>query len=232
MRYRSVGSFLYEVSEVKSSFGIDTFLFCDDVFTFNINGRLEKLCAGLEKLDVGFRCNGRASVNKYEDFSMLKKAGCEEIAFGIESGSQRMLNLMNKKSSLQQNYNAITEAKAAGLSTKAYILSGFPGETWESINETIKFMGEARPDKFTVFAFVPLPGCDVLKNPEKYGVTNISSDWDQFYNIAGQYEGGITFETKDMSKKDFKDMHRHLVKNLMAQGQNGPVQNYFKKLKI
>lgn len=232
VRFRSVERVLAEIKGIQAAYGINSFLFYDDVFTMNIGGRLERLCQGIKPLNIRFRCNGRVGVNKPEDYQLLKEAGCEEIAFGIESGSQRILNALNKGVTVGQNVQAIKDAKAAGLITKAYLVVGFPGETQETIDETKKFVERADPDKFTLFAFVPLPGCDVWRNPGKYGVTNISSDWDQYFNIAGQYEGGVTFETRDLSKAEFLRLHDDLARFLLVRGQRGKLEPYYSKLKI
>jgi radical SAM superfamily enzyme YgiQ (UPF0313 family) len=161
---------------------------------------------------------------------MLKEAGCQEIAFGIESGSQYILDRINKRTTVQQNIDTILTAKKAGLLTKAYLVVGFPGETQETIDDTKRFMDEANPDKFTLFQFVPLPGCDVYKYPEKYGVTEMNKDWDQFFNIAGQYEGGSSFRTSELSSERIKYLHDDLLKYLMERGQRGTLQGYYKKL--
>ncbi|MFH1521957.1 MAG: radical SAM protein [archaeon] len=230
--FRSVPNFLKEVNQVISQYGIKNFLFYDDVFTFNKNGRLKEITESLKKLGVTYRCNARAGVNNYREFKMLSDSGCEEIAFGIESGSESQLKRMGKGTSLAKNHQAIKDAKRAGIITKAYLISGFPGETEESINETIKFMKEAYPDKFTVFGFVPLPGSDTWKNKEKYGITQISQDWKQYFNIAGQYEGGLTFETKNMDKAELKRLHDLLVTALMKRGQKGHMEDYYAQLNI
>jgi radical SAM superfamily enzyme YgiQ (UPF0313 family) len=112
---------------------------------------------------------------------------------------------------------------------------GFPGESQETVNETKEFMIKADPDKYTVFAFVPLPGCDVWKNPDKYNVVDISKDWDQFFNIAGNYEGGYSFKTKDLDVSKIKLLHDDLVSFLLNRkenyGQTGKLEKYYQKLK-
>ncbi len=230
VNFRSIPNFLEEVNQVISKNKINNFLFYDDVFTFNIKGRLEEITKNLKRLGVTYRCNARAGINDYREFKMLSDSGCEEIAFGIESGSKAQLKRMGKGTTLEKNYQAIRDAKRAGITTKAYLISGFPGETEETIGETIRFMKEAYPDKFTVFGFVPLPGSDTWKNKKKYGITKISQNWEQYFNIAGQYEGGLTFETKDMSKSDLKRLHDLLVTALLRRGQNGHMEDYYKKL--
>jgi len=235
VRYRSTENIIKEISRIRKDYDINSFIFYDDIFTLN-RKRLPILCKELEKMDLTFRCNGHAGINTYDDYVLLKKAGCQEIAFGIESGSQKILDKINKNTTVQQNIETVTTAKQAGLLTKAYLVVGFPGETQETIDETKKFMDTADPDKFTLFQFVPLPGCDVWKNPQKYGLTEVNKDWDQFFNIAGQYEGGATFRTKELTAEKIKYLHDDLRNHLLNRkgndhGQRGKLQDYYSKLK-
>jgi len=236
VRYRSEESILSEIDLIKKEYGIDAFLIYDDIFTLN-RPRLKRLIDAFKKRHITFRCNGHTGINTYDDYVGLRDAGCKEIAFGIESGSQSILDSINKGTTVSENIETIQTAKRAGLLTKAYLIVGFPGETQETIDETKKFMDIANPDKFTLFQFVPLPGCHVYKNPEKYGITNMNQDWDQFFNIAGQYEGGQTFQTRDLTSEKIKYLHDDLLKYLihrqgMNRGQRGNLQSYYKNLKI
>jgi radical SAM superfamily enzyme YgiQ (UPF0313 family) len=230
VRFHSVDRVIDEVKEIKETHGISSVLFYDDVFTLNTKGRLDEICERLKPLDITFRCNGRVGVNKPEDYRTLKEAGCEEIALGIESGSQKILDALGKRVTVVQNEETIKQAKEAGLRVKAYLMVGFPGETQATVDETKRFIERADPDKFTLFSFVPLPGCAVWKDPAKYGVTHLSQDWDQYFNIAGQYEGGVTFESAGLPKKEFLRLHDDLVKFLMTRGQRGELEGYYSRL--
>ena len=234
VRDRSTDKIIEEIVGIQKNYNIHSFIFYDDIFTLN-RKRLPSLCKELKEMNLTFRCNGRAGINTYDDYVMLREAGCQEIAFGIESGSQYILDRMNKRTTVKKNIETIITAKKAGLLTKAYLVVGFPGETQETIDETKKFMDEADPDKFTLFQFVPLPGCDVWKNPDKYGVTEMSQDWNQFFNIAGQYEGGSTFRTNELSPEKIKYFHDDLVSYLLSRinkdhGQRGTLQGYYDKI--
>ena len=235
VRYRSSDKVIEEIAGIQADHNIHSFIFYDDIFTLN-RKRLLTLCKELKGMNLTFRCNGHSGINTYKDYVMLREAGCQEIAFGIESGSQEILNKINKRTTVQQNLETILTAKRAGLLTKAYLVVGFPGETQETINATKRFMDQADPDKFTLFQFVPLPGCDVWKHPEKYGVTDINEDWNQFFNIAGQYEGGLTFKTNELSPEKIKYLHDDLINYLVSRkgaehGQRGTLQRYYSKLK-
>ncbi|MBI4707937.1 MAG: radical SAM protein [Candidatus Omnitrophica bacterium] len=229
VRFRSINSVIEEVKQVIERFGIRHFLFYDDTFVLK-RDRLYSLCEKLSKLDIIFRCNGNARHNTFEDYQMLYEAGCREIAFGIETGSQRILNIINKGVTVEQNRKAIIDARRAGLLVKAYLMIGNPGETKESVQETIKFVKETDPDQFTLFTFVPLPGSDIWKNPEKYKIKIINRDFKEYFNIAGDNEGGAVIETEELGSDDIRKLREELLGFLKLKGQRGRLQDYYTKL--
>ncbi len=211
-RFRTVGSILEEMKLMIKKYDAKAFMLYDDTFT--AHPKLNLLLEEIQKLNVIFRCSGDVRMDKLEKFQKLYDAGCEEISFGIETGSQKILDLVNKRATVEQNRIAITDAKKAGLRVKAFLMVGSPGESWETIKETVKFMWEVRPNLWTLFTFVPLPGCDIWINPDKYGIKIITKDYKQFFNIAGQNIGGMTIDTEFMSALEIAKAREYLLKNL------------------
>jgi anaerobic magnesium-protoporphyrin IX monomethyl ester cyclase len=230
VRFRKVESVIAEIKEIIDIYGIRNFLLYDDTFVTN-RKRLYALCEELVKLKVIFRCNGNSRHNTYEDYQMLYKAGCREIAFGIESGSQKILNIIDKGTTVEQNKKAIAEARRAGLLVKAYLMVGSPGETKETVAETMKFISESDPDQYTLFNFVPLPGCDIWKRPKHYKIKIVNDDFKEFFNIAGHNEGGLVVETEELKAQDIKMLRERLIEFLQAKGQRGSLQDYYVKVK-
>lgn len=229
VRFHSIKRVINEIKYIISEHNIRHFLFYDDTFVFN-RDRLYPICEELSKLKIIFRCNGNARYNTYEDYKMLYKAGCREIAFGIESGSQKILNIINKGVTAEQNKRAIIDAKKAGLLVKAYLMIGSPGESRETVEETKRFIAEADPDQFTLFTFIPLPGCDIWKHPQKYKIRIINKDYKEYYNIAGKNEGGTVIETDNLKPADIIHLREDLLNFLKAKGQRGKLQDYYKKI--
>ncbi len=230
VRFRSIESVIEEIKQIIHDYGINHFLFYDDTFVLK-RERLYPLCEELSKLNIIFRCNGNARYNTYEDYKMLYRAGCREIAFGIESGSQKILNIINKGVTVEQNKRAILDAQKAGLLVKAYLMIGNPGESKETIEETKNFIIGANPDQYTLFTFVPLPGCDIWKHPEKYKIKIISRDYKQYFNIAGQNDGGLVIETETLRPQDIEELKQELLQFLKERGQRGVLQDYYSKCK-
>ena len=179
----SISQIVEEIEEVKK-LCFDDVVFGDD----NIAARPSHLKAVLKAvapLDITFRLNMDSRHIKKDMLKLAKEAGCTEISMGIESGSQKMLNLMNKQTTVTGNKRAIEKIKEVGIIAKAYFMVNFPGETESTVQETIKFIREVQPDKSFLSAFAPLPGSHVFNNPEQYGITWMSSDWSDYY-LAGK----------------------------------------------
>jgi anaerobic magnesium-protoporphyrin IX monomethyl ester cyclase len=228
IRFRSPENVENEIKQIIKDYGIKSFLFYDDTFTLQ-RDRLYDLCQRLSKLDVIFRCNGDARHNTYDDYIRLYQAGCREIAFGIESASQMILDKINKGVTVEQNRQAIREAKKAGLLVKAYLMIGSPGETRQTIQETMKFIQETNPDQFTLFNFIPLPGCAIWKDPQKYNIKIVNQDFKNYFNIASNNQGGLVAETQELNVKDLRELRQDFVTFLNKKGQSGPLQDYYNK---
>ena len=102
----------------------------------------------------------------------LKQSGCIEIKYGIESGSPRILKLMNKQITIDEIKRAISITHNVGIRVKAFILHGFPGENIESTMETIQLLEELKEkiDRISLFRFVPLPGSPAYDNAQTYNL--------------------------------------------------------------
>lgn len=231
VRFHSVERVVSEIKHVIKKYSRRHFLFYDDNFALS-RDRLYPLCEELAKMNIIFRCNGNTRYNTYKDYTKLYKAGCREIAFGIESGSQKILDIMNKGVTVEQNKRAIIDAKKAGLLVKAYLMIGSPGESQETVEETKRFIIETDPDQFTLFTFVPFPGCDIWEHPEEYKVKIVNKDFRQYFNIAGQNEGGLVIEIDELKPKDIEELKEELLEFLRKRGQRGSLQDYYSRVKL
>ena len=159
-RERSPGNVLDEVEEALS-FGYDRIHFADDVFTLN-KDRVLEICREIRKRELDFRweCLGRVdSINK--DLSMkMKEAGCDRIFFGIESGNDRILKMMNKKITVETARKAVNAAHGAGIRTGAFFILCYPGETDGTVLDTLRF-ATSLPLDYLSFT-VPYPLCTAL----------------------------------------------------------------------
>jgi radical SAM superfamily enzyme YgiQ (UPF0313 family) len=133
---------------------------------------------------------------------------------GIESGNQQILDAMNKRTTVERNRNAIALLKDHGISVKIYLVCNFPGETKETVQDTIDFVHQTEPDKILVSNFAPLPGCDVFNHPEKYNINWMSDNWDDYYLVGKGGGFKPCFTTTTLSKENQIEYHQRLLEGI------------------
>ena len=138
-RERSSENVLIEIEQALA-LGYDRIHFADDVFTLN-KRRLIQICEEILARGMEFKweCLGRVDSIDKATIEAMKRAGCERIFFGIESGDESILASMNKKISLDQARRAVEAAREIGLKTGAFFILCYPGETNETVLKTIRF---------------------------------------------------------------------------------------------
>lgn len=145
------------VTTLAEKHGIQDITFYDDLFTLN-SKRVFDICAGLQGMGVSWSCENRVDM---ADFMMLNRmglAGCDIIYYGIESGSQVVLDRMNKGIKLQQVRDAVHFTKEAGIKPCGYFMLGSPGETRDTIQETLEFAKSLDLFHAQFSVCSPLPG--------------------------------------------------------------------------
>jgi anaerobic magnesium-protoporphyrin IX monomethyl ester cyclase len=192
-----------DLNRARADHGVRAINIQDDLFTFD-RERLYALLDLIEPLQLRFRCHGRAGLDSEEVYERLARAGCVQVAWGIESGCQKMLDRMNKRVTVEDNRNVIAWAKKHGITTRAFLILGFPGETKETIEETKRFILEVDPDQVFVSSMVCYPGTAVWQDPARFGVTRIDSDFDQFYQVDKTGLGGLSFDTQWLHREEFR----------------------------
>lgn len=212
VRFRSAENFVAEIKHLIKRYNCYHYHFVDDNFTLN-EKRLKEICNKLEPLKVHFRCHTRANLVSEEVCKWLKKGGCRELALGVETGDNEVLKLMNKKLTIEENLEAVKIIKDSSLISKVFLVVGFPGETWKSIEKTKEFMRKAKPHKWTLSTFTPYPGCEVWRNPEKFGVKILTKNWDHYWNFPDI----SVIETDVASNKELMEHREDLWKFLISE---------------
>jgi radical SAM superfamily enzyme YgiQ (UPF0313 family) len=217
------------IKNIVDKFGIININFQDDIFTLNLK-RLKKILKLIKPFNIKFRCMGRAGYDTEETYELLAEAGCYQIAWGIESGSQYILDRMIKQVTVEENYNVIQWAKKYGIIARAFFIIGFPGETSETLEQTKQFIIDSKPDQFFVSNFIPYPATDVELNPDKYGITNMSLNYDHYYQVSKDGTGGAVIDTRWLTRKEFKELElkfRNWIKHYHVKGK---IQKYEERL--
>lgn len=158
-RRRSPEKVVAELREIKEKYSPDTIWFVDDVFTVShkwLKGLADEL--DKQKVTVKFECISRADRMNSEVIATLKRAGCFRVWIGAESGSQKIIDAMDRRVSVDKVREMIIETRKAGIETGTFIMLGYPGETEEDINETINHLKISNPDHFTITVAYPIKG--------------------------------------------------------------------------
>jgi len=152
-------------------------------------------------IDIKWWCCGRVNIVNEEVLTKMKEAGCITVYYGIESGSQEILDYINKGITLEQAKNAIEITKKAGIRTSAYFMLGFPSETEADVRKTIEFNKRLPLDEHDTFSILtPFPGTELYKITKEEGLL-LNEDWDTYYNRrAGDVLPPI--RTRHLSSKD------------------------------
>ena len=138
-RRRSPQNVVDEISEIVQTYNPDSLWFVDDVFTVS-HKWLESFANELEsrKMNVRFECITRADRMNENVVQLLKRAGCFRVWIGAESGSQKVIDLMDRRVDVNQVRKMIQLSKKCGIKAGTFIMLGYPGETEEDIFETLK----------------------------------------------------------------------------------------------
>lgn len=157
-RLRSPGNVLAEIEALVDQFAVDFIGFVDDNTMASKTWLLEfcDLMIG-KSVPVTWGCHGRVNSAEPEVLQPMSEAGCVWIGYGIESGSQKMLDAMNKKTSVARAREAINNTRNAGIYANTTFIFGYPGESLETIEETIQFKREMGLECGSFFA-TPYPG--------------------------------------------------------------------------
>ena len=151
-----------EMEDVRALGYGGVYLF-DDLFAIAMP-TVKPICEELKKRDLIYRCNGQANFfTKWgEDFArLLGGTGCVEIAFGHESGSQKILNNVDKRTTVEQNYRSVQWAKKHGIKVKSFLMIGLPGEDDETIKATEEFIKNAGMEDFQLAVYYPYKGTQI-----------------------------------------------------------------------
>ena len=184
VRYRSIEHILREIRHVKTAYGTIHFTLKDDSFTVN-KKRVAEFCDALarENLRIGWECNTRVDLVNEEMLRTMKRAGCNSVKVGIESGSEKVLERMNKRITLDQIRTAVRLFRNVGIHWTGYFLIGTPGETTEDIYKTLDFMYEIKPDFAAIGVYEPFPETVMFHEGIRQGLVRPDMALDDFYAV-------------------------------------------------
>lgn len=156
-----------EMKMLKQNYNTDAIWFVDDVFTVS-HKWLQEFKTEVIKQDaiVPFECITRAERLNDDVLQLLKEIGCFRIWIGAESGSQKIIDLMDRRVDVNLVKEMIQKTNAIGIETGTFIMLGYPGETKKDISETIQYLKEANPTHYTITVAYPIKGTSLYHEVE------------------------------------------------------------------
>jgi anaerobic magnesium-protoporphyrin IX monomethyl ester cyclase len=157
-RTRSAVNIVDEMESVRT-LGYERVWFSDDCFTLH-KKRLLSICDEIvrRRLDINWECLSRVDTIDRQTALSMKKAGCVRVFFGLESGNDNVLALMNKQTTIREARKAVLTMKAAGVLVGAFFIVGYPGETDNTILDTLRFASSLPLDYLSFSVPYPIPG--------------------------------------------------------------------------
>jgi radical SAM superfamily enzyme YgiQ (UPF0313 family) len=208
-RMRSAKNVVDELEHLVKDFGAQQFTFYDDAFSVS-QERVREICAEIKNrgLKIKWDCETRVDMVTRELLQMMKDAGCIAVWFGVEAGSQMVIDAMGKGYKLETIKKSFKTAQEVGLMTVASVVLGFPEETPETLKETTKFIEELNPDDVGYYIATPYPGTPMHELVTQKGWLKIT-DFNRYDTATPIFETPyISSELlKEMREKAFQSFY-------------------------
>lgn len=181
LKKRSAPSILDELRYLKRTYGIKTVSFFDETFTIE-RQRVIDIANGIREAGMNIRwyCNTRVDLVDKELLQVMYKGGCRGVSYGVESGSQQILDNAKKGFTVSQAEDAVKWAKRVGIKVYCSFIFGLTGETPETVAETLGFIKRLLPTGAQFNVAVPYPGTDFYETVYREGVKP-PPDWEVLY---------------------------------------------------
>ena len=188
LRARSPKNVVDELEWLKTEHGAEAFVIYDDMLTFD-KKRILQICEDIKKRKIGlpWDCTTRVDQVSKELLIKIKEAYCQEVFFGVESGCQLILDKVHKRTTIEQNEKAIRWTKEVGLFVAISVIIGYPGETRETVKQTLDFVHRVKPDDAFLCVATPYPGTELRALVEKMG-WKMTSDWARYDAMTPVFE--------------------------------------------
>jgi radical SAM superfamily enzyme YgiQ (UPF0313 family) len=176
MRAYSPARVVEMIQYLHDRWGVRHIMFVDDLFLAS-RLRVTEFCERLlaSGLRVSWTCTARVDTVKPGILALMKRAGCWEISFGLETGSNELLVAMDKAARVERSEEAVRWTHQAGLRTKGLFMLGYPGETSDTIRATREFVRRIPMDIMNLSKFTPYPGSPIYV--DLYGTKIRPDDW-------------------------------------------------------
>jgi anaerobic magnesium-protoporphyrin IX monomethyl ester cyclase len=212
IRFNSPERVIEEIKILVNDYKAKALFFIDDNLFFD-KKRLAKICELMKenKIDIIWGAQSRVDNIDEDILGIAKDAGCKMVSFGFESGSQKTLDSLSKRTVVEQNKKAIEMCKKAGMPFFGYFIIGCPGETMEDAMMTKKFIEENDIEYCACGLMIPFPGTKIWDWCKEKGIVPKDfSDWDSFRSDKISFYANDTIPADEL-KKVFNDIQKMIM---------------------
>ena len=184
-RFRSAENVLGEMQELNDM-GYRSVYLTDDNFLLK-SDRIRDICKGIinRNIDFHWSCEGRVDSSAIDQFALMREANCKALMFGIEAGTQKILDRLGKKQTLTQIKRAVDEAKNNGIERiHGFFIIGSPGETKEDIMQSFRFAARLKIDTFNFDRLCAHRGTPLWKEYVARGIIDDERDWYKYFKCS------------------------------------------------
>jgi len=218
IRENSVMNVRKEIKYLKDVYGYSAVVFQDDVFILK-KDRIREIALYLKDEGFIWRCLIRGDETTTEEkLKIMKDNNCVYVGFGVESGSQAMLDLVNKRTTPEKNLQIVKLCKSVDLRIKAFFIIGLPGESHETMSDTIKWLEVAKKeglDDVDCNIFYPYPGTVIGDNLGKYDIKLRDSNYEYSFMKGRPGEYRAVVETSHLTYEDI-EKYRDRIYDMFA----------------
>ena len=171
-RRRDDENVLAEMAHIKECYPRQVFAFADDTFTVPPR-HVIALCEKMRQANIGLEwsCTGRMETISPELLQAMRRAGCTDMFFGIESGSTKVLRRLGRRYDADQVYATYRLCVETDIRPRFSFIFGLPDEDWEAVQDTWRLIDRLQGVSIGVHILTPLPGTDIGERPESFGIT-------------------------------------------------------------
>jgi anaerobic magnesium-protoporphyrin IX monomethyl ester cyclase len=218
-RARSPKNVVDELEWLRDEYGAEGVSFHDDTLTLD-RKRIMDICDEMinRKIGLSWGCQTRVDQVSKEVLAKMRKAGCNEVSFGVESGCQRILDAVHKRVSIEQCEEAIKWAKNEGIFVAVSTIVGYPGETKETMQQTLDLIHRIEPDDVWLCLATPYPGTELRVLLENKG-WKMSDDWTLYNTMNPVFENPLLpdEEISKMRKKFYNKFYspKYIIRQIV-----------------
>lgn len=187
-RFRTPELIEKEINYLKTEYKIESLAIKDDNILLSNTKQTEKILSAIGNTNLKWRGNCRANGISKEMVNIAKNSGCVDLAVGLESVCQNVLNNINKRINIEKSKTFFSYLNELNIGIRLNIIMGLPGEPKDIVEKTIKYVENTHPSSVLLSILTPIPGSEIYKNSDKFGIIlDNNIDFSKLFNVFNRF---------------------------------------------